>query len=77
MAKISVNVWTSFSQIEKDYVEERINKDGLSYCKLVIREARKQLPGFTKLFGYGKCIGADGKVYVFSGDVTKTFKEEK
>ena len=74
--KISEKYWTSLRKIEQDYILDRFERDGLSFCKSVISAARKQLPNFDKIYGYG-IVERDGKKYKFTGEDTKRFQEIK
>lgn len=72
--KISKKYWDSLRQIEKDYIINRSQQDGLSMCKMVIGDARKQLPNFDKIYGYG-IVEKDGQKYKWSGDMTRKFQK--
>lgn len=74
--KISASYWNSLRKIEQDFILDRYEKDSLSYCKSVISAARKQLPSFDKIYGYG-IVEKDGKKYKFTGLDTKRFQEIK
>lgn len=72
--KISKDYWESLTTIEQDYIRGRWPKDALPYMKQVISQARKQLPGFTRIYGAGR-VERGGKTYVYSGEDTKRFFE--
>lgn len=74
--KVSKKYWDSLRQIEKDYIINRFDKDGLSYCKTVISAARKLLPNFDKIYGYG-IVEKDNEKYKFTGLDTKNFHKIK
>lgn len=72
--KISKKVWDSLNKVEKEYILQRAETDGLSWCKMVISEARKQLPNFTKIYGY-TFVEQNGNLYNFSGSDTRKFRK--
>lgn len=72
--KISKKYWDTLRQIERDYILDRYSRDGLSMCKMVISDARKQLPNFDKIYGYG-IVEKDGQKYKWSGDMTRKFQK--
>lgn len=70
--KVSAKYWNSLRKIEQDYILDRHRKDGLAMLKMVISDARKQLPNFDKISGYG-IVEKDGQTYKWSGDMTRKF----
>ena len=72
--KVSANYWNSLSDIEQQFIIDRHSRDGLQALKLIISSARKQVPGFDKIYGNG-FIEKDGKKYQFSGSDTRKFKQ--
>ena len=64
--KISRSYWDSLSDDEQEYFKSRVNIEGVQNLKTLLSAAKKQLPGYDKIWGdgfvkkYGKtyqCIG--------------------
>ena len=70
---VSAKYWQQLKPIEQDYIRERAGKDTIPYMKLVISNARKQHPDFTRIYGKGYIMLPTGEVKLFTGEDTRRF----
>lgn len=73
--KISRAYWESCRDIEKKYIQERVGVETLHTIKMKIKDARQQIPGFIAIHGKGFVTDKDGHIYLWSGDVTRTYSK--
>lgn len=71
--KISANYWQQLTPQEQEYIKERAGKDTIPYMKMVISNARKQHPTFTRIYGKGFIDLPTGERYLFTGEDTRRF----
>jgi hypothetical protein len=71
--KISPKVWNSYNQMEKDHVLSRYDIEDLFTIKNRLKDAKKFLPGYTKIYGKGFLEDGNGKTYLWSGNDTRQF----
>jgi len=72
--KIYAKVWNNLKEYEKDYILRSAPKHGLSYCKIVLSECKKQIIEKIKtIYGVGLVECENGNKYIFSGQDTRKF----
>lgn len=72
--KVSRDYWNSLTKKEQDFIIDRYDIDGLQRLKTLLSAARKQLPGYDKIYGKG-FVEKDGQLYLWSGWDTKKFNK--
>ena len=72
--KISAKYWYTLKKFEQDYIHKRADIDGIYELKMKINDARKQQPGYNKIYGRG-FIENNGKIFMWSGDTTRKYIE--
>lgn len=73
MAKIAAKYWNSLKKFEQDYIQQRVDIDGVQALKTKISQARKLYPDYKKIYGKGFIELPNGDIRVWSGDDTKKF----
>lgn len=72
--KVSKKYWDGLREIEKEFIRQRIQIDGLQDLKSKISIARKTFGiYYAKIYGKGFVELENGETYLYSGSDTKKY----
>lgn len=71
--EISLKYWNGLKDFERIYIQQYAEAHGISKLKMVISDARKQVPDYVDFYGLYCIVDPAGQKYKWSGDMTRKF----